>query len=445
MSFPDKLIVSGATKPVECNGEYLPYAFENGVPTYRNENFVVSPVIVGGVVTKWLLNYFVQPGNMYGTGESICFSSTNLTGEYKTQTAQIVYVYGCPVVPPSGSGQWYSPLTIDINGAYIKTGFYSGKDRYTNNVNSKYDMVYNYFISNKWVIRYGLTVNPTEGTLYRKSNGGQSSPLVDTWGWINQLPIPGIRPAIFVGPDFFFSGTLTVEGVFNPVVSPESPDLLPPNATPQERALSKTVARAGEVPMQVKQVWNPQTCPVGILPWLAWALSVDDWSADWTEQQKRDAIAASVAVHRVKGTVGAIRRALQAIGYEVIVNENTGTPYTFRLQVDLGESGGSEALYNEAERLALLSKNARSHLLGVDGLGQVRGTSRLQSVGIDGNNTRVWPDLVEEIESTYAQRMLSAEHTIDNTRVRPEVLNTYSTYGDIAGGGAITYDLTVTL
>jgi phage tail P2-like protein len=225
----------------------------------------------------------------------------------------------------------------------------------------------------------------------------------------------------------------------------EELDLLPPNATAQERAMSLATARAGEVPMQIKQVWNPQTCPAGILPWLAWALSVDAWDSNWTEQQKRDAIEASVSVHRVKGTVGAVRRALQAIGYEVMVDENTGTPYTFRLQVDIGETGGTEEIYDEAERIALRNKNARSHLLGVDAIGTVSGLTRLCSVGIDGNTTRVWPDVVELLSRVDILRILSAEQTIDTARVIPEALTDITVSGELTAGGAFAYDLTISI
>ena len=38
-----------------------------------------------------------------------------------------------------------------------------------------------------------------------------------------------------------------------------------------------------------------ENCPADVLPWLGWALSVDDWDQDWSEQQKRSAIAASSA------------------------------------------------------------------------------------------------------------------------------------------------------
>jgi phage tail P2-like protein len=38
-------------------------------------------------------------------------------------------------------------------------------------------------------------------------------------------------------------------------------------------------------------LWNPQTCPLAALPWLAWTLSIDKWDTDWTEERKRTATA----------------------------------------------------------------------------------------------------------------------------------------------------------
>jgi phage tail P2-like protein len=145
-------------------------------------------------------------------------------------------------------------------------------------------------------------------------------------------------------------------------------DLLPLNATKQERALSLSTARAGSFPVPVGDLWNPYTCPVGILPWLAWSLAVDPWDSTWTEGQKRQAIADSIAVHRVKGTIGALKRALQAIGYECVVNDQTGVPYVFRVGIDVTSGAAVETAYAQAESIALKVKNARSHLLSIDSL-----------------------------------------------------------------------------
>lgn len=81
-----------------------------------------------------------------------------------------------------------------------------------------------------------------------------------------------------------------------------------------ELAIERTSARIEAFPDRIRPLWNSETIPAGILPWLAWALSVDEWAALWTEEQKRDVVAASIDVHRRKGTVGSIRRALIAAG-----------------------------------------------------------------------------------------------------------------------------------
>lgn len=91
--------------------------------------------------------------------------------------------------------------------------------------------------------------------------------------------------------------------------------LLPANASDFERAIEATTAGLSDTPVPLRALWNPETCPVALLPWLAWALSVDDWASDWPEATQREVIAASVEVHRHKGTRGAILRALDAMGY----------------------------------------------------------------------------------------------------------------------------------
>ena len=112
--------------------------------------------------------------------------------------------------------------------------------------------------------------------------------------------------------------------------------LLPPNATAQERALEKAISKISDIPVPIRDVWNPWKCPDKLLPWLAWALSVDEWNADWTEEQKRRTIAASVEVHRKKGTIGAVRKALESFGLSNAIQEwwqmtPRGKPYTFKL------------------------------------------------------------------------------------------------------------------
>ena len=91
--------------------------------------------------------------------------------------------------------------------------------------------------------------------------------------------------------------------------------LLPPNASDTERVIEAASARSSGVPVPIRHLWNAATCPVSALPFLAWAFSVDDWDSDWPEEEKRAVIAASVAIHRIKGTPAGVKLALSAAGY----------------------------------------------------------------------------------------------------------------------------------
>jgi phage tail P2-like protein len=57
------------------------------------------------------------------------------------------------------------------------------------------------------------------------------------------------------------------------------------------------------VDLPIADLWNPQTCPLPALPWLAWTLSVDTWDTDWTEERKRAITAGAIAAQRRKGSV----------------------------------------------------------------------------------------------------------------------------------------------
>ncbi|CCO25534.1 phage tail protein I [Maridesulfovibrio hydrothermalis] len=93
-------------------------------------------------------------------------------------------------------------------------------------------------------------------------------------------------------------------------------DLLPISATKQERALSESMARIESVPIPIRKLWNPDTCPVELLPWLAWSLSVDWWDDEWPESVKREMVRSSIQIHRHKGTPWAVKKALEIVGLD---------------------------------------------------------------------------------------------------------------------------------
>lgn len=94
-------------------------------------------------------------------------------------------------------------------------------------------------------------------------------------------------------------------------------NLLPPNASALERAFAATGAGIDTLPVAVRDIWNPATCPSALLPWLAWALAVDEWHESWSEADKRSVIADAIQVHRHRGTVWSLKKSLAPLGMAV--------------------------------------------------------------------------------------------------------------------------------
>ncbi len=102
-------------------------------------------------------------------------------------------------------------------------------------------------------------------------------------------------------------------------------NLLPETSGRAENALADAVASQFRFPIDARHLWNPHRCPAALLPWLAYALSVDEWNEAWPEGLKRNVIAASIEIHRRKGTVWAVRRAIDAAGFgDAVLVESFG-------------------------------------------------------------------------------------------------------------------------
>lgn len=96
---------------------------------------------------------------------------------------------------------------------------------------------------------------------------------------------------------------------------------LPSNQTPLENSVAALFSRILETPVPIRALANPDECPVEFLPHLAWSYSVDVWDPDWPEQLKRDVIKASPEVHRLKGTLHAVKVSLEALGIDAEIEE----------------------------------------------------------------------------------------------------------------------------
>lgn len=98
-----------------------------------------------------------------------------------------------------------------------------------------------------------------------------------------------------------------------------APTILPNNRTALEHALEGVSAARFPIPTElVASVWNPDTCPADLLPYLAWGLSVDLWDDAWHETTKREVCRKSLILHRLKTTPAGIKAHVEVAGSEVL-------------------------------------------------------------------------------------------------------------------------------
>lgn len=134
--------------------------------------------------------------------------------------------------------------------------------------------------------------------------------------------------------------------------------------------------------------------PVHLLPYLAQAFSVDRWDRNWPEETKRQVIRDAWLIHRHKGTISALRRAIEPLGYLIRVSEwweFGGEPGTFTVEVGTLDSGVTEEMYLEMERLIADAKPASRHLIGLNIIRDIPGYLYTGGVVCDGDVITVYP------------------------------------------------------
>lgn len=196
--------------------------------------------------------------------------------------------------------------------------------------------------------------------------------------------------------------------------------LLPINSTQLERAIEAATDEVTDVPLRT--LYNPDTCPTHLLHQLAWAWSVDRWDNKWSEAVKRSVIRSAFYVHAHKGTIGALRRVVEPLGYliEIIEWFNTvpeGTPGTFALKVGVLDSGITEEMYQELERLIDDAKPVSRHLTGLAISLETEGSLNIAVALYEGDEIDVYPPVMRDIEVTGSFGVVGREHSIDTLDV----------------------------
>nr|WP_188118548.1 phage tail protein I [Pseudomonas fragi] len=199
---------------------------------------------------------------------------------------------------------------------------------------------------------------------------------------------------------------------------------MPGNACDLERQAAQALAQIQRVPIPLRQLWNPNTCPTQLLPYLAWSLSVDRWDGNWSDATKRAAIRASFFIHSRKGTIGALRRVVEPLGYLIEIIEwwqtvPEGVPGTFALKVGVLETGITEEMYQELTFLIDDAKPRSRHLTGLAISLESTGNFHLFASVTDGDEIDIYPPVLRDIQVSGRFGAVGREHTIDTLDIYP--------------------------
>ena len=199
-----------------------------------------------------------------------------------------------------------------------------------------------------------------------------------------------------------------------------SNSLLPPGSSALERRLAQACSGISGLNVPLRDLWNPDTCPVNFLPYLAWAFSVDRWDERWAESVKRKVVKDAFYIHQHKGTISAIRRVVEPLGYLIRVIEwwkTNDVPGTFRLDVGVLDTGITEEMYHELERVIADAKPCSRHLIGLSITLDANGTVPVAVASYSGDELTVYPYTPELISVGGPGYSGVAVHLIDLTEV----------------------------
>lgn len=183
-----------------------------------------------------------------------------------------------------------------------------------------------------------------------------------------------------------------------------SNSLLPPSSGDWLRYTEAGTARLSAITVALRTLWTPTACSMDLLPYLAWALSVDRWDKDWPAERKIAAIQRSYWLHRRKGTRAAVRRVIEDMGFSATFAEwfDVGDePGTFRLEVDINEVGLTQKTLAELTRLINDAKPVSRHLSQFSVAVKVRGNIHAGSSLHCGEIVSVYPETYEPDDGIF--------------------------------------------
>ncbi|EOA6067794.1 phage tail protein I [Klebsiella pneumoniae] len=189
-----------------------------------------------------------------------------------------------------------------------------------------------------------------------------------------------------------------------------SSSLLPPGSSALERRLAQACSGISDLNVPLRDLWNPWKCPTKFLPYLAWAFSVDRWEENWTETAKRQAVSDAFWIHQRKGTVAAVKRVIEGLGYSMTLEEwwEVADPAgTFRLEIDLNDIGITEPMIAELERIIGDAKPVSRHISQLTLSASTGSITSIGTAAFDGEVITVYPKGYLPDDSIYFDEVAS--------------------------------------
>lgn len=207
--------------------------------------------------------------------------------------------------------------------------------------------------------------------------------------------------------------------------------LLPPSTTPLERDVEQATDRTVEVPFDA--LWDADRIPAHLLPWLAWALGVRQWSDAWSEQRKRDEVAAALTIRRHAGTLGALRQVINTQGVDgadiAEWFDYEGQPGHFRLELDLDGIGISKSGYDELITGLTRAKRLSAHFDATKILSTTRGQVRLGVGRHASGNLTLQPYRPAFLETRSPSTVATGQHSSTAITLTPYLSSHLHTSG----------------
>ncbi|AUP76403.1 phage tail protein I [Enterobacter sp. EA-1] len=144
--------------------------------------------------------------------------------------------------------------------------------------------------------------------------------------------------------------------------------LLPVGSSGLEVAATTAAAQIERVPVPLRTLWI-RKMPGGAAALRRGRSPSIAGITPGREATKRNVIAASFYVHQHKGTLSALHRVVEPLGFLIELREwwqDNAEPGTFKLVIGVQDNGITEAMYEELERLIDDAKPASRHLTSLN-------------------------------------------------------------------------------